>query len=417
MTDEIHIDPLSPGDHGDYFNEHYGPKSNGHAAGGVKPDAPPLFKPEPYIWRDAATIPRRECLYADHYFRKFTSATIAAGGLGKSSLVLGEIISMALKLPGLDEPPENGVKCWYINGEEPEEEMWRRVAAFCQHSSANSRTLEGLLFINSMAFKLASYGPNENVILNEAAFAALEEGIKNSGIDVTVLDPWVSFLGIKERDNEGVDVVVKRLAKVAANTNSSIEIVHHTRKPPPGHTGDMTTDDARGASALISACRSARVLNRMSTKTATDLGIEDRDRRLIFRIDEDKQNLRPPANAKWGKLASVIIGNGESIQAIDRWTYPDAFADVTTQTMRDVRHEVGIRDDWRADSRAKKWIGNLLAQKMRITLTDQTRAQIKTILAKWFENGVLAKVERTDASTRHTREFVVPGDWNEDLED
>src|SRR5262249_49069519 len=163
--------------------------------------------------------------------------------------------------------------------------------------------------------------------------------------------------------------VVKRLAKVAKDTNSSIEIVHHTRKPPPGQGGDMTTDDARGASALISACRSGRVLNRMSTKIATDLGLDDPTRRLIFRVDEDKQKLRPPSKAKWAKLASVTIANGESIQAAHRWIYPDAFAGVTTQTMHDVRHAAQEKE-YRANPQAKDWIGKFLAGKLGLDAKD-----------------------------------------------
>jgi hypothetical protein len=179
MTD----DPLTPGDHGDYTVTYHEPKVTPidiktRRPKPVSPDAPAqLFTPTPYVYRDPASIPRRECLYAEHYFRKFVSATIAPGGVGKSSLTLGEVISMILRKDWLGEPPENPVKCWYINGEEPEEEMWRRVAAFCQNHG-----IDGLLFIDTMTFKLASYGPNNNVVLNEAAYAALENGIRANGI-------------------------------------------------------------------------------------------------------------------------------------------------------------------------------------------------------------------------------------------
>ena len=51
---------------------------------------------------DPASIPRREWLYDRHYIRKFVSATIAGGGVGKSALKLTEAVSMALGRDLLD---------------------------------------------------------------------------------------------------------------------------------------------------------------------------------------------------------------------------------------------------------------------------------------------------------------------------
>ena len=291
-----------------------------------QPKAPPaIFLPTAFVYRDPALIPRRECLYAEHYFRKFASATVAPGGVGKSSLGLAEAVAMILKKDWLGKPPEELLKCWYLNGEDPPEEMERRIAAVYQHYRVDGRDLEGRLFVESLLqHKLAGYDRvSGNVIVNEKAFDALNLGIEANNIDVLYLDPWVSFHGLKESDNDGIDVVVKRLTKLAGDRNISIEIIHHTRKPSPGAAVDMTVDDSRGASALMSAVRAGRVLNRMSTKVAKSLGIEDRERRLIFRVDNGKANLCPPDDAKWVKLASVLLPNGDNIQAAHRWEYPE----------------------------------------------------------------------------------------------
>jgi AAA domain len=60
--------------------------------------APRIIAFTPYVWQDPATLPMRRWLYGKHYIRKFLSATMAAGGLGKSSLVLVEAIAMATKI-------------------------------------------------------------------------------------------------------------------------------------------------------------------------------------------------------------------------------------------------------------------------------------------------------------------------------
>jgi hypothetical protein len=375
-----------------------------------------LFRPIRFVYRPVIEIPRRECLYVDHYFRKFVSGTVAPGGVGKSSLSIAEAVAMMLQKEWFGPAPDKELKCWYINGEEPEDEMERRIAAVCEHHGVDRSQLTDRLFTNSMRMKLASYDRNGNVVLNEAAFAALEQGIRVNGIDVTYLDPWVSFHGLKESDNDGIDVVVKRLAKVANDTNSSIEIIHHTRKPAAGLTIDLTTDDARGASALMNGCRAGRVLNRMSTKIAGDLGIEDKERHLIFRVDDDKRNLRPATDARWCKLASVPPANGDNVQAAEAWKYPDAFAGVTTTMMHDVRHEVGLKD-YREDSRSPEWVGHLLAKKLHLNMSNpKDKATAKSIIKKWIENGVLTKDERLDKHGK-AKSFLIAGDWDDEGDD
>jgi hypothetical protein len=124
----------------------------------------------------------------------------------------------------------------------------------------------------------------------------------------------------------------------------------------------------------MNALRAGRVLNRMSTKIAGDLGIEDRERRLIFRVDNGKGNLCPPDDAKWVKLESVFLPNGDYIQAAHRWKYPDAFAGITTTLMHDIRHAVGEKD-YRADAQSPQWVGHLLAERLHLKATakDATR--------------------------------------------
>ena len=67
----------------------------------------------PFVWRDPKTVPPRQWLYGQHYIRKFVSATIAAPGIGKSSLNLVELIAMASGRPLLGVPAPKQVRVWY----------------------------------------------------------------------------------------------------------------------------------------------------------------------------------------------------------------------------------------------------------------------------------------------------------------
>ena len=58
----------------------------------LKPEPKPIFA-TPYVWKDPATLRRREWLYGYLLIRKFVTATVAPGGVGKSSL--GAVESLA----------------------------------------------------------------------------------------------------------------------------------------------------------------------------------------------------------------------------------------------------------------------------------------------------------------------------------
>ena len=63
-----------------------------------------------------------------------------------------------------------------------------------------------------------------------------------------------------------MNAIVKTCAGIAAETNSAIGLVHHSRKT---NGMEVTVEDSRGGSALVAGTRIARVLNRMTASEAT----------------------------------------------------------------------------------------------------------------------------------------------------
>jgi hypothetical protein len=55
----------------------------------------PAIAATPFRWRDPDKIPARKWLYGRHYARQFLTCTIASSGMGKTSLAIGEALSMA----------------------------------------------------------------------------------------------------------------------------------------------------------------------------------------------------------------------------------------------------------------------------------------------------------------------------------
>ena len=366
----------------------------------------------PYVWRDPAKIPRRSWIYGRHYIRKFTSATVAPGGLAKTSLVLVEAIAIALKRPLLGIVPIEQTKVWIWNGEDPAEEIERRIAAICKHYEIDAKHLEGRLFLNSGRvdpIRLAAVTRGA-VTLDTSLHDDLIATITNNEIGLAIFDPFISTHTVPESDNTNIDAVVKRFGHIADETGAAVELVHHVRKAATGQS-ETTVDDARGASALVNAVRSARVLNRMSAGQAEQLKIKEP--RSYFRADTGKANLAPPEVATWHQVISVDLPNGDAVAVVTAWKYPSPLDTITPAHMRRVR-EMAAEGAYRKDARSDDWIGLAVAEVVGLDADDKAdRVIIKAALAAWFANDVLALKPRKDEH-RKERTYVVPGDWNEE---
>lgn len=108
---------------------------------------PSRFRPTPFRWRDPATIPRRQFVFGTHLIRGFVALTVAPGGVGKSSLAIGEAVSMASGENLLGVRPGRPLRVWYVNLEDPREEIERRVAAVCLHFEIDPASLKDRLFL------------------------------------------------------------------------------------------------------------------------------------------------------------------------------------------------------------------------------------------------------------------------------
>src|SRR3954451_24144816 len=98
-----------------------------------------------------------------------------------------------------------------------------------------------------------------------------------------------SLCSIVENDNPAMDLVAKQWTAIGDETNTAIELIHHTKK-----TGgaDATVEDGRGAVALLAAVRSAQVLNKMTPDEGNKAGVENH--RQYFKVENGKANLAPP---------------------------------------------------------------------------------------------------------------------------
>lgn len=379
------------------------------------PEAAPDW-PTLYDMFDEASIEPRKWIYAHHYLRSFVSVLASAGGIGKTSLQIVEALAIVTGRPLLGEEVKERTNVWIVNLEDPLEEIQRRVLAAMRHYGIKPAEVEGRLFVNAGRDFSLKFGiqTRDGVLPNTKLVEYLCRKIPEKQIGCVFIDPFVGAHSINENDNMAVNAIVAEIRRVADMTKCAIGLVHHIRK---GNGEDAGIDSVRGAGSLIGAARAARVINRMSADDAAKLGIDETEARSIFRVDDGKANLAPPAAAGlYRKMEGVKIGNGEWIGVCVPYTLPDAFDGVSGKDAKAAQRIVADAhtdgEPLRESSQSKNWVGVPIADMLGIDITEKKgKAKVASILKTWIKTNVLA-VERI-TNPRQAREVavVVVGEW------
>lgn len=382
-------------------------------ANGKDHDTSPVvtFHATPFILRDPLLIPPRQFLYGKHLVRKFISAKLARGGVGKTAMSYTEALAMVTGRNLLGAGKTDQLRVWLFGLEDEQEEAERRLTAACLHFGITIDDLGGRLFSDSgrdQPLVIAEPLPGGGGRIVRPVVDALITELLARRIDVLNIDPFVSCHTVSENDNGAMDMVAKEWSAVAVAAKCSVELTHHVRKL---NGDEATVESGRGAVAITDAARSVLVLNRMAEGEAKKLGIEPYQSCRLFRAFNGKSNLAPPAeDSTWYQLVPVELGNGDNIGVCTRYTLPDAFDGVTQDDLRAVKMAIQ-GGNWRASSQCKKdWVGIAVADALDLDLNDAgARAKVTSLLRTWLRNGVLREVEKLDA-TRQLRPFVVVAD-------
>jgi hypothetical protein len=369
----------------------------------------------PFSLRDGKEIPPREFLYGRHLTRKFLSATVAPGGAGKTKLALAEAVAMASGRALLATPTQK-LNVWYWNGEDPLEEIERQIAAICMWYGISNEDIKGSLFVDvgrQTEIKLGIREGRDGFHLQTENIAGVMKAIIKNKVDVLFIDPFVSSHAVAENDNGQIDAVCKALNGIAEDGNCAIELLHHVRKSLNGN--ETVIDDARGAKALIDAVRSAWVINTMSSAECGRFGIDPRDRRQFFRVEDGKANLARFDAVRWFQIKPVELGNGteqyphgDSVGVVTTFT-PSDFTDAITPDQVDLIVKGIQAGSYRENAQANDWAGNLIADVLDIDVSQSAgKKRVNATLKSLLRDGSLATEERLDG-TRKKRLFITAG--------
>ncbi len=376
----------------------------------------------PYVWKDPSTIPLREWLYGRQFIRKFVSATVAPGGIGKSSLEIAEVLAMVSGKTLLGVAPDELLRVWFYNLEDPREEIERRVQAAAIQFNLTADDIGDRMYLDCGRDQplVIAMTLRNNTVINRPVVDAIVAEIIARKIDVLIVDPFVSCHKVQENDNSAYDMIVKEWGRVADLGNCAIELVHHARKSS-GNDTEITVESSRGGKSLTDACRMVRTINPMTKDEATSAGVENH--RFYFRTFGSKLNLAPPPDkSDWFKLVSVDLGNGpasmagtggDSVGVVTKWEWPDHLDGVTGRDF-DAVAAVIRSGQWRESSQATAWVGHAVARAMKLDVNSKAhKAKIKTLLKVWLASGALVVVNGT-SEDRKPAKFIEVRDETEE---
>lgn len=368
-------------------------------------------------WPIAAAIPPRPWLFGRWLQRGIVTAMIAPGGIGKSSLVTAMSISMASNRAFLGKDIYGGpLKVWSWNLEDGGDSLARARIAASLHHGIGANECGDRLYVDS--------GPEGQTLCTavedrigfqiiQPVMANITAAIQRLGIDVLIIDPFVSSHQVNENDNNKVDAVAKAWARVAQEANCAIVLVHHSVKL---HGERVTADSARGAGALNNAARMTLVLNRMSQDQAESWGLDPFTAARYFSVADDKHNMAPPEAADWFELKSVCLNNAsetheaDNVGVVVKWTPPRAMDGVEATHLFQIQKAVQ-GGNYRRDVQAADWVGTVIARVLNIDCAEpQSKKRISTMLNTWLKSGAL-KVEVRKDEKSMPKNYIAVGHW------
>lgn len=359
----------------------------------------------------AHPIPPRQWIVGKILCRGYLTLLAASGGTGKTTLAMAIAVSCAIGRTIIGEYVHHRSRVLVLSLEDDRDEIARRLAACVIAHGIDPARLAGWLLIESMAsrdgkmLKTSANGVEETAMVNN-----LMSTIKRQNIDVLIIDPIVKASDGDENDNRASDQLMSVMTRVAIRCNVAVIALDHTRKGTQT-AGDI--DIVRGGGAKKDAARIGLTLTPMTEEEAEKFGIPGPERRLHIRLDDGKVNLAAPSSdTRWYRLESVAIDNGtdaypdgDSVQAIRRWTPPATWDGLTSTALNAVLDDIAAGPcDGEMYTHGNKATDRAAWQVVHRHAPQKTPAQCRQIIAEWIESGLLTVVEYRSPSQRRMRQ-------------
>lgn len=352
------------------------------------------------------SIPPRPFIFKRLYVAGFVTGTAATEGLGKTSVVDVEVISMALGRDLLDSGRllrAGPQRVLVLQLEDDITEFRRRHRAIFEHYRLSredfDRYRENLkaIFDSDGAMKLLRRIGNE-LRRDESAIGHLKGIIAAHQATVVTIDPLVSLHEAEENVTGEMQQLLAVLRSIARDHGACLHYLHHTRKG-----GTDTADAMRGAVSLRDGSRALRMLTRMSAEEAKQLNIEEKMVPFLIGEFNGKSNFDPGAGGmQWYRTISVGLDNeteqfaADSVGVVTSYRPPDLLDGISQEqcftAWKQIKHLP--QESMRYNPQASGWMGYAIAPALGLSTAD--KARISKILFTWERGGVIAREDIPD---------------------
>jgi hypothetical protein len=388
-------------------------------------DNPANLEPTLYWDYDTSNLPPRQWVYGRELIAKFVSVLGSPGGVGKSSLAIVQVLSVALGRSLLSRKPETVFDAvhtagpvWIYNAEDPTEEMLRRIVGIFKHYGLSRADFPHNVYLDTGRDKplIITERDSTGDLIASPVVDNLVDALKRRQIRSLLVDPFAHTHTAEENRTEEMVRVMSLWSQVADRSGTAIYLVHHFRKG--GGAGDA--EAFRGSSAIQGAARVMSTLSAMSEAEAERLDIDPATRRSYVRLDNAKSNMAPPADvALWFRLVSVCIDNAtekypaDYVQVVETWDPPSPFDDITWGTIVAILDEIdaglanGSRYTDYHQKDSNRWAGTVVIKHMTRNGGKCSESKAKKILGKWVQEGLLAKENYHDPEQRKQKQGLI----------
>ena len=356
-------------------------------------------EPTRFFGLDLDDIPPRRWVYGRENLVGFVSVLGGQGGVGKSAYAMVQAFSVALGrtlLPRagreMFHKPHLTGAVWYINGEDPLEEIKRRGAAIIKHYGIKASNMMHEIYMDSGRDRdfIVTTRDAKGHIITAPVVEAMIEAIKARGIRLLIVDPFANSHTAEENRTDEMGFVMRLWAQVANDADCAVYLLHHMRK---GTISPGDADQFRGSSAVQGAARVMSTMVAMSELEAEKLGLDPDTRRQYIRLDNAKASMSPvPEGATWFRLVSVPLSDDPNIdngaQVVTTWEPPKAFDDfpmsMAVRILDLIHSGFGEGERYAVHPQSDRWAGTILMEK-----ADKNKKQATEILNSWVDNGLI----------------------------
>lgn len=226
---------------------------------------------------------------------------VGQGSVGKSMLALHIGLSVATGFPvagGWWRPPSTG-PVTILYGEDPPEILQERLYWLRKYRGMPDEDAEAV----DMSLNIRSTAGDDMRIMMRANGMLLPgpfyENLKEicRGQRLVIIDPLAFLSDADENDNGAMTQLMRMIQSIAAETGSTMIVLHHVSKGGEGEREEWTA--ARGASALTTACRWQMYLRPPRKHECERFSIDEAMRPFWVRCAIVKTNYGPPQEPAW----------------------------------------------------------------------------------------------------------------------